>query len=340
MITPKEFKRRLRGEALARRDRLDPAWRIEAALGMAERAGEIGVEPGSVVSGFWPIRAEVDVRPRMFALREQGARLALPAILDRETIVFRELVRGAPLVEMGFGTAGPGEEAEILDPALMLVPLAAFDARGHRVGYGGGYYDRAIERLRAAGHAPRLIGVAFDCQEVERVPDEGHDIVLPEMLTESGLRRMAPLGTGPGRHLLFVFGTLKKGFPLHDKGLAEATFLGTARTLHPYPMFVAGPWFAPMMVAREGEGQKVVGELYEVDDVTLARLDRLESVGKPGNFRTRLPVEQARDGQTVEAHAYVKAEELATPRLTGYLQDYQDRRFVPPWDRGKDQESA
>jgi 5-formyltetrahydrofolate cyclo-ligase len=336
MISPKELKRQLRSEALARRDRLDPSWRIEAALGMAERAGEIGVEPGSVVSGFWPIRSEVDVRPLMFALREKGARLALPAIIDREIIVFRELVRGAPLIEMGFGTAGPGEDAEILEPALMLVPLAAFDRRGHRIGYGGGYYDRAIDRLRAAGHAPRLVGIAFDCQEVAAVPDEPHDIVLPEILTESGLRRLAPGGSRSGRHLLFVFGTLKKGFPLHDKGLAEASFLGTALTVHPYPMFVAGAWFAPMMIEREGEGETVVGELYEIDDETLQRLDALESVGKPGNFRTRLPVAQTGGGPTMQAYAYVKAQELATPRHSGYLRDYQDRRFVPPWDRDKD----
>ena len=80
----------------------------------------------------------------------------------------------------------------MLDPVLMLVPLAAFDARGHRIGYGGGYYDRAIERLQANGHAPRLVGVAFDCQQVEMVPDEPHDIILPEILTESGLRRFGP----------------------------------------------------------------------------------------------------------------------------------------------------
>ena len=93
------------------------------------------------------------MRPLMFALREQGARLCLPAILDKHTIVFRELVRGAPMVDMGFGTVGPHEEAEVLDPAIMLVPLAAFDARGHRIGYGAGYYDRAIARLHDKGHA-------------------------------------------------------------------------------------------------------------------------------------------------------------------------------------------
>ncbi len=192
MASPKDLKRELRLAALARRDALDAFWRVEASLEMAETAkARIAVSHGAIVSGFWPMRSEVDVRPLMFALRENGARLCLPAILDRTTIVFRELVHGAALVDMGFGTEGPGEEAETLDPSIMLVPLAAFDARGHRIGYGAGYYDRAIARLTDAGHAPRLIGVAFDCQEVPAVPDEPHDVVIPEILTESGLRRFS-----------------------------------------------------------------------------------------------------------------------------------------------------
>jgi 5-formyltetrahydrofolate cyclo-ligase len=190
MSAGKNLKKELRREALARRDALDEFWRIEASLEMAEMAkAAIDFEPGTVVSGFWPMRSEVDVRPLMFALREKGARLCLPAILDKETIVFRELVRGAPLVEMGFGTAGPGEEAEILDPEIMLIPLAAFDSRGHRIGYGAGYYDRATAKLQAKGLSPRLIGIAFDCQQVPLVPNEWHDVMLPELLTESGLRR-------------------------------------------------------------------------------------------------------------------------------------------------------
>lgn len=195
MISLKEQKKHLRREALARRDALDVFWRIEASLEMAETARDnIAIEPGTIVSGFWPMRSEVDVRPLMFALREHGARLCLPAILDKHTIVFRELVRGTPMVDMGFGTVGPHEEAEVLDPVIMLVPLAAFDARGHRIGYGAGYYDRAIARLHDKGTPPRLIGIAFNCQEVTFVPDEPHDVVIPEILTESGLRRFeAPL---------------------------------------------------------------------------------------------------------------------------------------------------
>lgn len=188
-LSPAELKKELRAAALARRNALDPQWRVEAALTMADAAQMIEVEPGMAVAGFWPIRSEPDVRPLMSALREKGARLCLPVVLDATTIVFRELVRGAPLVATGFGTAGPGEEAQVLDPAVILLPLAAFDSRGNRIGYGAGYYDRAIERLHGKGLAPRLIGVAFDCQRVDAVPDESHDVALDEIVTESGLHR-------------------------------------------------------------------------------------------------------------------------------------------------------
>ncbi len=184
----KALKKELRQEALSRRDALDPAWRVEASLSMAEQAGALQIGPNEIVSGFWPIQSEADIRPLMFALRAQGARLTLPAILDKTTIVFRELVRGAELIDMGFGTSGPGPEAEVLDPTLMLVPLAAFDDRGQRIGYGAGHYDRAIARLHARGLKPRLIGIAFECQRVETVPDQPHDVPIPEFLTERGLR--------------------------------------------------------------------------------------------------------------------------------------------------------
>ncbi len=194
MTSLKDLKKHLRLEALGRRDALEPAWRIEASLGMAAHAPAIDLGHGPVVSGFLPIRSEADLRPLMAALADRGARLCLPVVLDRETIVFRELVRGAGMVATGFGTSGPGPEATVLDPDVMLVPLAAFDRRGHRLGYGAGHYDRAIARLHAHGRRPHLIGIAFDCQEVERVSDEPHDVVLDEMLTESGLRRFASAG--------------------------------------------------------------------------------------------------------------------------------------------------
>ncbi|PYB73129.1 MULTISPECIES: 5-formyltetrahydrofolate cyclo-ligase [Rhizobium] len=189
MTEKRALKAALRKERLALRDQITEATRLEFSLAMADFAGEaIPIDPGMTVSGFFPIRSEADIRPLMARLKARGARLCLPVVMDRETIVFRELVTGAELVDTGFGTRGPGPEAAVLDPDLLLVPLSAFDAKGNRIGYGAGHYDRAIARLREKGRNPRLIGIAFDCQEVAEVPDEAHDVRLEAVLTESGLR--------------------------------------------------------------------------------------------------------------------------------------------------------
>ncbi len=183
-------KANLRKERLAVRDSIPVDLRLEKSLAMADLAGgTIAFQPGEIISAFLPVRSEPDLRPLMARLKNRGARLCLPAVLDRETILFRELISGAPLVNTGFGTVGPGEDAPVLDPDLLLVPLSAFDMKGNRIGYGAGHYDRAIDRLRKKGQKPRLVGIAFDCQEVPSVPAEAHDIGLDAILTESGLRK-------------------------------------------------------------------------------------------------------------------------------------------------------
>ncbi|MGI8395724.1 5-formyltetrahydrofolate cyclo-ligase [Agrobacterium deltaense] len=182
-------KARLRGERLAARDALTLAERQEKSQSItAHGASDIPFAPGTVISGFMPIRSEADTRPLMEALRTRGGRLVLPVVLDRETIVFRAFETDTPLVKTGFGTTGPGEDEEVLDPDILLVPLSVFDGKGQRVGYGAGHYDRAIARLHARGRQPVLVGVAFDCQEVPSVPAEPHDVSLHAILTESGLR--------------------------------------------------------------------------------------------------------------------------------------------------------
>lgn len=185
------LKNTVRQAALARRDALAPDWRAEisAKLGGADGPA-MPLAADTVVAGFHPIRSELDIRPLMARLAGQGAPICLPAIVDAHTILFRRWTPGAPLVEMALGTVGPGDDAEALDPDLILMPLSAFDRHGGRIGYGGGFYDRAIAALRARGLSPRLIGVAFDCQQAERVPTEPHDVALDEILTESGLRRL------------------------------------------------------------------------------------------------------------------------------------------------------
>lgn len=183
--TSRQKKARLRDEVLGRRDALEAMQRIEFSLKAAEiGAAHLKIEPGMVVSGFFPIRSEIDARPLMEIVRQRGARLCLPVVLDKTTIVFRELVRGAELVPTGFGTSGPGEDAPVLDPQLLIMPLSVFDRTGGRIGYGAGHYDRAIARLLAKGMTPRLEGLAFSCQEVEAVPVEDHDQPLNAIITE------------------------------------------------------------------------------------------------------------------------------------------------------------
>lgn len=187
--TSSPSKAELRVERLAQRDALSVEERAVKSLAIADAGADaLSFAPGTVLSGFMPIRSEADTRPLMEALRNKGARICLPVILDRETIVFREFVRGAELVKTGFGTTGPDEGAAVLDPHILLVPLSAFDRQGHRIGYGAGHYDRAIAKLHAKGLNPVLVGIAFDCQEVPSVPAEAHDVALDAVLTESGLR--------------------------------------------------------------------------------------------------------------------------------------------------------
>ncbi|MCJ8519586.1 5-formyltetrahydrofolate cyclo-ligase [Pseudorhizobium tarimense] len=182
------LKAELRAGRLAARDAMSAVERIEKSLQLADHGlAAIELSPGTVVSGFLPIRSEVDLRPLMAGLRGRGARICVPVILDKERIEFRELLPDTKLIDCGFGTSAPGLEARVLYPDIMLVPLAAFDRSGHRIGYGGGYYDRAIARLHDQGRDPRLIGIAFDRQEVASVPAEPHDIRLQAVLTESGL---------------------------------------------------------------------------------------------------------------------------------------------------------
>ena len=179
----------IRKERLALRDAIPAEARIENSLIMADHADAITFDPGTTISGFMPIRSEADVRPMMSSFRARGARLCLPVVLDKETIVFRELLPTATLVSTGFGTSGPGPDAAELDPDILLIPLSAFDRLGNRIGYGAGHYDRAIDRLRKKGLNPRLVGIAFDCQEVASVPAEPHDVGLSAIITESGYRR-------------------------------------------------------------------------------------------------------------------------------------------------------
>ncbi len=175
----------LRTAALAKRDALSAEKRDAGAHSIAARCLPIQISPNTIVSGFWPIRSEIDPRPLMKALERKGARLALPVIGARdEPLIFRAWTDDALLKPGPLGISQPPPEAERRIPDIVLVPLAAFDRHGHRIGYGAGFYDRTLVELRAA--KPLVaIGIAFAVQEVERVPATAHDAPLDFMLTEN-----------------------------------------------------------------------------------------------------------------------------------------------------------
>jgi 5-formyltetrahydrofolate cyclo-ligase len=188
MSVDRAEKSRLRVAALARRDQLTAETRIEYSLRAATHGLElVRFEPGTIVSGFFPIRSEIDARPLMDRLRLRGAVLCLPVVLNRQEIVFRELTRETGLVPTGFGTVGPPAEAPVLDPQIMIMPLAAYDGHGNRIGYGAGHYDRAIHRLELKGAAPRRIGLAFSIQRVAHIPAQPHDRGIEAVITELGV---------------------------------------------------------------------------------------------------------------------------------------------------------
>ena len=177
----------IRAAALAQRDALDAAFRLSASKTAAARAKPILVDlTGLVVSAYWPIRSEADPLPLLAIATERGAVAALP-VTTPSGLLFRRWQHGEPLMPAGFGTMGPPPASPEVTPDLMIMPLAAFDRRLHRIGYGKGHYDRAIDALTAKGRRPRLLGLAFAAQEVDKVPDEPHDIPLDFIVTEEEL---------------------------------------------------------------------------------------------------------------------------------------------------------
>lgn len=183
-------KRALRAVARAERAALARAADARATVQLLDRFdAALRPAPVTIVSGYWPSRDEIDPRPLMTALHRRGHTCALPVIAGTgAALVFRRWAPGDALVAGAYDIPVPAECAPTLTPGLLLVPLLAFDRTGARLGYGGGYYDRTLEALRAAG--PVLaVGLAYGGQEVECVPVDASDQRLDWIVTETGAIR-------------------------------------------------------------------------------------------------------------------------------------------------------
>ena len=177
-------KAELRAAALAKRDALSDEQRADAAQALAKCKMPFEITPGMVVSGYSPIRNEIDPAPLMRKLAEQGAKLALPAVLARgKSLAFRAWSPDDRLMLGPLGIPEPSPAAAEMIPDVMLIPLAAFDRQGHRIGYGAGHYDYTLAHLRKV-KAIAAVGIAFAVQEIKAVPALPHDVALDYVLTE------------------------------------------------------------------------------------------------------------------------------------------------------------
>ena len=180
-----EVKRGARAHAAKRRAAAHQELHETAKLALAARGLPIVREPNqSVVSGFFPYKSEISVLPLLARLFGEGWKLAMPVVVGEGLpLTFRAWAPGEPTVPGIWNIPVPAETSPELLPDVLLVPMLAFDARGFRLGYGGGFYDRTLVKLRALKPVV-AIGVAYAGQEVAEVPRAPYDQPLDFIMTE------------------------------------------------------------------------------------------------------------------------------------------------------------
>jgi 5-formyltetrahydrofolate cyclo-ligase len=180
-------KTELRTELRARRAELARA-HPDFARDVAEHVAALKIADGSVVGGYVAIGDEADPHIILKKLTLQNCTLAFPRVAAKdEPLVFHRWTPGKNLQRGSYGIPEPLKDWPLAYPKILLVPLLAFDMNGHRLGYGGGYYDRTLDFQRANATV-RAIGVAYAGQEVAELPREAHDHPLDAIITEKGVR--------------------------------------------------------------------------------------------------------------------------------------------------------
>ena len=177
----------LRVKARATRAAIASASRAQFAKSAAEHFfASVPLKQADIVAVYWRIKDEMDCQPILVRLMDSFQPVCLPVVLgDDQPLELRLWEQGTPLYEAGFGTLAPSELAPQVEPDVIIMPLLGFDKHGTRLGYGGGYYDRTLERL---SKRPRLVGIAFAAQEIDMIPREPHDVPLDVIVTEQGTR--------------------------------------------------------------------------------------------------------------------------------------------------------
>ena len=188
-MTIAALKEGVRKEALERRAALKPrATELSRILSENFLSG-VPLTSGATVSAYVAIGDEADPAPLLQILRVRGHHIALPRVTGRgKPLDFHAYEPGKPLVAGGFGLSEPARDWPKAEPDILIVPLLAFDTYGYRIGYGAGFYDRTLAKLRAARDV-LAVGFAFAGQEFETVPHDENDQRLDWVVTENGARK-------------------------------------------------------------------------------------------------------------------------------------------------------
>jgi 5-formyltetrahydrofolate cyclo-ligase len=175
-------KQELRKQSRTRRAALVAAL-PDFAVRLAAHADALALPPGSIVGGYHALPDEADPALLLAVLVKRGHHIAFPRVVAKgQPLEFHRIPDGEMLRAGAYGIHEPAAHFPRAVPSVLLVPLLAFDATGHRLGYGGGYYDRTLEALNSPA-----IGIAYAGQQVAQLPHEAHDRRLDAVLTESGL---------------------------------------------------------------------------------------------------------------------------------------------------------
>lgn len=149
----------------------------------------IEINQHSIVALYDPIDTELHIEPLYDALIERGVTVCLPVVAKKNApLIFRRYEDGAPLIEGRYGARTPEESQPEIDPNIIVVPLLAFSRHGDRLGYGGGFYDRTIAKLRSKTTIV-TIGYAYGAQQVDALPVSPLDQRLDWIITERSAMR-------------------------------------------------------------------------------------------------------------------------------------------------------
>lgn len=151
--------------------------------------GQLALFPDAkVIAAYMPIRTEVSPIATMTILHGQNKRICVPVVQgDGLPLKFREWMPDADMIDGQFGASVPAS-GEFLEPDVVVTPLVAFDRRGHRLGYGGGFYDRSFDELTSIKSVV-AVGFGYSAQELKTIPTESTDHKLEVMVTETKVLR-------------------------------------------------------------------------------------------------------------------------------------------------------